>query len=94
MCIRDRPTGARSINSKFKSAYLRKISPLLKALAEIGEKHQKTSAQVALNWLVSQGNIVPIPGAKNAAQAVENSGALGWRLAADEVELLSRIQVH
>jgi aryl-alcohol dehydrogenase-like predicted oxidoreductase len=45
-------------------------------------------AQVVLNWLVCQGNVVPIPGAKNAEQAREFAGALGWSLSGDEVEEL------
>jgi aryl-alcohol dehydrogenase-like predicted oxidoreductase len=44
--------------------------------------------QVVLNWLVCQGNVVPIPGAKNAEQAREFAGALGWSLAAEEVDEL------
>lgn len=38
-----------------------------------------------MNWLVAQGNVVPIPGAKTAAQAEEFVGALGWKLNDDEV---------
>ena len=34
---------------------------------------------------------MPIPGAKNAAQAEQNAGALGWRLTADEVAALDRV---
>lgn len=41
--------------------------------------------QVALNWLVAQGNVIPIPGAKNAEQAKEFAGAIGWSLTDDEV---------
>jgi pyridoxine 4-dehydrogenase len=37
--------------------------------------------------LICKGTI-PIPGAKNAKQAQENAGALGWRLTADEVATL------
>ncbi len=33
---------------------------------------------------------VPIPGAKNLAQARENLGALGWRLSAGEVAELDK----
>ena len=40
---------------------------------------------MVLNWLIAQENVVPIPGAKNAEQAQEFAGALGWRLANDEV---------
>ena len=48
---------------------------------------------MALNWLICKG-AVPIPGAKNAAQAEQNAGALGWRLAADEVAALDRVAKH
>ena len=47
-----------------------------------------TLFQVSLNWLTCQGNVVPIPGAKNASQAKEFAGALGWSLTGDEVEEL------
>ena len=57
---------------------------------EIGEAHGgKTPAQVALNWLICKG-AVPIPGAKNARQAEQNAGALGWRLTEEEVEAAGR----
>lgn len=62
-----------------------RVNALLK---EIGEAHDgKTPAQVALNWLICKG-AVPIPGAKNARQAEQNAGALGWRLTAEEVQRL------
>lgn len=44
--------------------------------------------QVALNWLVAQGNVIPIPGAKNAEQAKEFAGAIGWSLTDNEVSEL------
>ena len=34
---------------------------------------------------------VPIPGAKNARQAEQNAGALGWRLSDGEVAALDAI---
>ncbi len=40
--------------------------------------------QVAINWCMCKGT-VPIPGAKDLAQAQENLGALGWRLSSGEV---------
>lgn len=67
------------------------LASLLDALAEIGRAHSgKTLAQVAINWTVAKGTL-PIAGAKNRPQAVENSGALGWQLTDDEVALLDEI---
>jgi aryl-alcohol dehydrogenase-like predicted oxidoreductase len=64
------------------------MQPLVGLLKEIGEAHNgKTRSQVALNWLLCKGAL-PIPGAKNPAQAQENAGALGWRLTEAEVAVL------
>jgi len=68
---------------------LQRVSPLVGLLGELGRSHGKTPAQVALNWIVCKG-AVPIPGAKNPAQAAQNAGALGWRLEAEEVQALDR----
>jgi len=38
--------------------------------------------------LLSVSGTVPIPGARNARQAEQNAGALGWRLTPDEMARL------
>ncbi|CAL5078264.1 unnamed protein product [Urochloa decumbens] len=68
--------------------FLTKLQPLINRIKEIGGNYGRTPTQVVLNWLVCQGNVVPIPGAKNAEQAREFAGALGWSLTASEVEEL------
>jgi len=70
---------------------LKKIEPLIQTLKEIGAAHDKTVAQVSLNWLVMQGNVIPIPGAKNAKQAEQNAGALGWSLNSEELEQIAMV---
>jgi aryl-alcohol dehydrogenase-like predicted oxidoreductase len=84
------PSGARSMDQRFKGAGLRKVQPLLEKLSELGEKYGKTQAQVALNWLMCQPGVIPIPGIKSAAQVEQNAGALGWELSAKEVAELSQ----
>ena len=66
-----------------------KVLPALLALmAEIGKEHGgKSVAQVALNWTICKGTL-PIPGAKTAAQAAENAGAIGWRLTPEQIKAL------
>lgn len=86
------PSGARRFNRNFSKSGLEKITLVLKVLRQLGEKYDRTPAQVALNWLITQG-VIPIPGAKTAQQATQNAGALGWSLNEDEVaqlELASR----
>ncbi|XWS41024.1 hypothetical protein CRYUN_Cryun17cG0045600 [Craigia yunnanensis] len=68
--------------------FLIKLQPLLNRIKEIGENYGKTPTQVVLIWLIAQENVVPIPGAKNAEQAEEFAGALGWRLSNEEVDEL------
>jgi aryl-alcohol dehydrogenase-like predicted oxidoreductase len=71
-----------------------KLEPLFVVLEEIARVHEKTIAQVALNWLIYQDAcIIPIPGAKNARQASENIGALGWRLTEEEHTRISQAEI-
>jgi aryl-alcohol dehydrogenase-like predicted oxidoreductase len=81
------PTGPRG--GQYAST-LPKITPLLKVMTLIGQDHGgKSNAQVALNWVICKGAL-PIPGAKNAEQALQNAGALGWRLTEEEVARLDK----
>lgn len=85
------PTGARKVDPRFKEQNLQKIEPVLSLLRQFGEKYGRTPAQVALNWLICQGNVIPIAGAKTAEQVVQNAGALGWRLNENEVGELDEL---
>lgn len=47
------------------------ILKLVDTLVEIGKKHDATSAQVTLAWLLAQGpNVIPIPGTTNPGVSV------------------------
>jgi len=77
-------------NKSFRDGNLAEIGKLVALLKEVGANRGKTAAQVALNWLMRQaGTVVPIPGAKNPAQAEENTGAAGWTLSDPEVRRIS-----
>jgi len=81
------PPGKRN----FSAFPMAEIEPVVAELRRIGAAHGgKSPAQVALNWVMCKG-AVPIPGAKNAAQAEQNAGALGWTLVPDEVAALDRV---
>jgi aryl-alcohol dehydrogenase-like predicted oxidoreductase len=85
------PTGARSIDPRFNQDGLKKIAPVISLLKQIGEKYQRTPAQVALNWLIAQGNVIPIAGVKTAEQVKQNAGALGWKITDEEFAELEKI---
>jgi aryl-alcohol dehydrogenase-like predicted oxidoreductase len=77
------PKGARA--SQYSRELLTRIQPLIRLLKKIGQDHDgKTASQVALNWVICKGAL-PIPGAKNAKQAAENAGSIGWKLSDQEI---------
>jgi len=81
------PPGSRT----FSAHPMEQVDRIVGELRRIGDAHDgKTPSQVALRWIIEKG-AVPIPGAKNAQQAAENAGALGWELSAEEIEALDRI---
>jgi len=84
-------TGARRIDPRFSANGLSKIAPVISVLQNLAETYQRTPAQVALNWLIEQGNVVPIPGAKTSDQAQQNAGALGWSLKPADIEALDHV---
>ncbi|WP_048150758.1 aldo/keto reductase [Palaeococcus ferrophilus] len=55
-------------------------------LAEIGKKYGKTAAQVALNYLIWEENVIAIPKAGSREHLEENFGAMGWRLSTEDRE--------
>lgn len=66
------------------------VDEVVAVTRRIGEAHDRTPAQVALRWLIDKGT-VPIPGAKNATQAAQNAGALGWSLGTDDLAALDAV---
>ena len=84
-----RPIGLRRYQPMFKPKALEAQRPVVELLRTIGERYGKTPGQVALRWLVQQDSVVPIPGAKNAAQAEHNAGALSFALTPEEIAQLN-----
>ena len=85
------PGGARKIDPRFSKEGLQKIAPVISLLNTLGEKYDRTPAQVALNWLIAQGNVIPIAGVKTAQHVKQNAGALGWSLNTDEIGQLEQV---
>jgi len=86
------PGGFRGVRGTYRPSALRASLPLIQRLKTIGAAHGgKTPSQVALNWLMRRGAL-PIPGAKTAAQATANAGALGWDLTDEEVAQLTAMK--
>jgi diketogulonate reductase-like aldo/keto reductase len=58
-------------------------------LDEISHKYNKTRAQIAINWLISQMNVITIPKSSNLEHIKENLGALGWKMKEEDINKLS-----
>ena len=83
-----RPRGLRRFSRPFRRATAETVAPVVSLLREIGARYGQGPAQVALRWLVENPLVLPIPGAKNGAQAAANAQALTFSLTPDEVDAL------
>jgi diketogulonate reductase-like aldo/keto reductase len=64
--------------------------PQAKLLEELAKKYNKTPIQIAINWLISQKNVVTISKTSNLKHLEENLGAIGWNLDKDDVEYIRK----
>lgn len=62
--------------------------PRLPSIQRLRIKYNKTSAQIAINWLISQKNIVTISTMKSQTHLVENLKALNWNMDQKDVAWL------
>ena len=61
-------------------------------LADIAARKERTLAQIALRWLIQQGNIVPIPRSANAARMAENLNVFDFALTDAEMARISALK--
>ncbi|MFW9996553.1 MAG: aldo/keto reductase [Candidatus Odinarchaeota archaeon] len=92
------PKGVRGMNSLFSKGNLKRAAPLLDALRSVAETHGATTAQIALNYLISADHVVAIPGAKNSDHVKGNAGAADFELTGQEIqqirEIFNNFKVH
>lgn len=63
-------------------------SPGTPLLDRMCRRYGKTPSQVAINWLISQRNVVTLAKTSSEAHLKENLGSLGWSLSAEDIEAL------
>jgi 2,5-diketo-D-gluconate reductase B len=61
-------------------------------LAEIAARKGRPLAQIALRWLIQQGNIIPIPRSSNAKRMAENLDVFDFALSADEMARIAALK--
>jgi aryl-alcohol dehydrogenase-like predicted oxidoreductase len=83
----------RANNPRFANGNFEQNLRIVHAVEVVATEVGATPAQVALAWLLAQGDdIVPIPGTKHVARMDENAGATGITLTAEQVARLGAIQ--
>jgi aryl-alcohol dehydrogenase-like predicted oxidoreductase len=76
---------------RFQEENLKKNLQLIAQLEEMASAKSCTTAQLALAWVIAQGNdIVPIPGTKRIKYLEENTAALRVDLTADDILKLNQ----
>jgi aryl-alcohol dehydrogenase-like predicted oxidoreductase len=84
------PHDLRRLQPRFQPGNLERNLELLKPLDEIAAAHGVTKAQVALAWLLAQGeDIVPIPGTKQQKWLEQNVAAVSLSLNEEELRILA-----
>lgn len=82
----------RRVIPRFEEANLRRNQGWMEKLADAARARGCTPAQLALAWLLAQGDkIVPIPGTRNAARLEENLGAAAIRLSPGEAAAIAEV---
>jgi len=76
----------RSWKPWFKPANRQRVIEFLDKLTSIAQAHDRTLAQVAVNWCLCQRGVsAAIVGARRPEQVTENAGGAGWSLTQDEL---------
>ncbi|WP_035847644.1 aldo/keto reductase [Kitasatospora azatica] len=79
-------------NPRFQADAIEANQKLADSVAEVAARYGATPSQVALAWVLAQGeHIVPIPGTKRLAYLEENVRGADLTLSAEDLALLSRL---
>lgn len=82
----------RRANPRFTDQALETNAAIIVPVRDIATKHAVTPAQVALSWLLHQGeHVIPIPGSKTLRYLEQNAGAADLALQWEELATLNRL---
>jgi aryl-alcohol dehydrogenase-like predicted oxidoreductase len=82
----------RKTNPRFTGENFQRNLRIVAEVQAVGAEAGATPAQVALAWLLAQGDdVAPIPGTKRVARVEENTAADGVRLNAAQIERLNNL---
>jgi aryl-alcohol dehydrogenase-like predicted oxidoreductase len=83
----------RNFDPRFKDENLDRNQAILERVEELAARKGITPGQLALAWVMHQGDdVVPIPGTKRRERLEENAGAAEVELTSDELAALDELQ--
>ncbi len=86
------PDDFRRNNPRFQGENFRRNLDLVAEVRRLAEEKHITAGQLALAWLLAQGeDVVPIPGTKRRANLEQNAGACVVRLSPDDLQRLEAV---
>jgi aryl-alcohol dehydrogenase-like predicted oxidoreductase len=86
------PDDWRHTSPRFQGENFQKNLDLVKKIEELAEKQKVKASQLALAWVLAQGeDIVPIPGTKRRSYLEENVAAADLQLTQEELAALDAI---
>jgi aryl-alcohol dehydrogenase-like predicted oxidoreductase len=86
------PDDFRRRNPRFQGENFEKNLELVRRIEEIAAEKKCTPAQLALAWVLAQGeDIVPIPGAKSRKHLEENAAALEIKLTSEDLKRIDEV---
>ena len=82
----------RQTNPRFTAGNFEKNLRIVDEVEAVASEVDATPAQVALAWLLAQGNdIAPIPGTKRVSRVEENTASDGIELSAEQIQRLNHL---
>jgi aryl-alcohol dehydrogenase-like predicted oxidoreductase len=82
----------RKNNPRFTEGNFEKNLRIVDEIKAVATELNATPAQIALAWLLAQGDdIAPIPGTKRVARVEENTAAAGIELSAEQIKRLNNL---
>jgi aryl-alcohol dehydrogenase-like predicted oxidoreductase len=89
------PDDYRRNSPRFQGGNFQTNVELVKRVEEIAREKKCTPGQLALAWLLAQGDdIIPIPGAKRRKYLEENAGALQLNLTPNDLRRIDEVAPH
>jgi aryl-alcohol dehydrogenase-like predicted oxidoreductase len=82
----------RSVLPRFRTEALSTNLRIVDQIKEVAKRHQATPAQIALAWVLAQGEqVIPIPGSSKRSHLEQNTNAAAIELTSEDLTELDSL---